>query len=271
MEHSELIILGLVFAGAIGGFLAGLMGIGGGIVLVPVLYSIFTVVGVDPTILMHLAVATSLGVIIPTAISSSRAQHKRGAIDYAVIRTWGPLLVLGAIAGAFFAVNLKAGTLTLFFAVMASLMGIKLLLPLDHKVISKSLPGPFPGGVIGLTIGAASSLMGIGGATFSVPTMTLFGVPIHRAVGTASLLGLLIALPATVGYIWGGWGVTGLPDYSFGYVNLLTVVIVAPISTLMAPVGVATSHKLPKRALSVFFGLFLITAGIRMAYPFLSA
>lgn len=269
MEHPELIIMGLVFAGAIGGFLAGLMGIGGGIVLVPVLYSIFTVVGVDPTILMHLAVATSLGVIIPTAMSSSRAQHKRGAIDYAVLRAWGPLLVVGAIAGALFGVNLKAGSLTLFFAVMAFIMGVKLLLPLDHKVISKSLPAPLAGGVVGLGIGVASSLMGIGGATFSVPAMTLFGVPIHRAVGTASLLGLLIALPATAGYIWGGWNTPGLPDYSFGYVNLLTVGIVAPISALMAPVGVATSHKLPKRALSVFFGLFLIIAAARMAYPFL--
>ncbi len=269
MDNIYLILLVLAASGAIGGFLAGVMGIGGGIILVPVFYTIFSFYGINPDILMHMAVATSLGVIIPTAISSARAQNKRGAINFEVIKGWGPYLMIGAVAASLYSANLKSDVLALFFAVMAFIMGVKLFLPLDHKVISKTLPGRAFGGILSLFIGAAASLMGIGGATFSVPAMTLFSMPIHKAVGTASLLGLMVAIPGVIGFVISGQGAAGLPDYSLGFVNLLAVAIVAPVSVLVAPLGVATSHKLPKRTLSLVFGGFLIIAATRMAFPVL--
>lgn len=269
MEDLFVILGVLALSGALAGFLAGLLGIGGGIVMVPVLYYAFGVIGAPELYLMHLSVATSLGIIIPTTFVSARAHQKRGAVDFDIAKTWIPWLVVGAVFGTLIAADLKSDALALFFAVMAGLMGLKLILPLDNKVLSKQMPGREVSSVLGLVIGTAASLMGIGGATFSVPTMVLFNVPIHKAVGTAAFMGFFVAIFATIGFIVGGWNVPGLPEYSFGFVSLIGVLVVAPTASMMAPLGVAASHKLPRRRLSFLFGLFLIAAAGHMAYPML--
>jgi len=265
------ILMVLVISGAVAGFLAGLLGIGGGIVMVPVLYVAFGIIGVPEVWHMHLTVATSLGIVIPTAFFSARAHRKKAAILGKIIRAWMPFVIAGTVFGVVLAGYLKSSDMVLIFAVIAFLMGIKLILPLEDKVVSKEFPSKPLGGLLATIIGAASSLMGIGGATLSVPTMTLFNVPIHKAVGTASLLGLIIAIPATIGYIWQGVGASGLPPYSLGFVNLVGVAVVAPVSSLMAPIGVKTAHLLSHRVLSIIFGLFLIIAAGRMAFPLIGA
>lgn len=271
MEELIPILLVLAVAGAVAGFLAGLLGIGGGIVMVPALYLAFGALGAPEVWHMHLTIATSLGIVIPTTFFSARAHKKKGAIIGQIVKAWSPFLILGSVFGAGLAIHLKSAELVMFFAAIAGLMGIKLILPLEKKVLSDHPPKKPFSILLATFIGAASSLMGIGGATLSVPTMTLFSVPIHKAVGTAALLGLIIAIPATIGYVWQGWGVEGLPRYSLGFVNLAAVAVVAPVSSLMAPVGAHLAHKLPKRALSVVFGLFLIAAAIHMAYPVLAS
>lgn len=269
MENLIVILMVLALSGAVAGFLSGLMGIGGGIVMIPILYYAFSFIGAPEAYLMHLSVATSLGIIIPTTFVSSRAHQKRGAVDFDIAKTWIPWLVIGAVFGTWIASDIKSDALVLFFAVMAAIMGLKLVLPLDNKVIAKAMPGREVSGVLGLLIGTASSLMGIGGATFSVPTMTLFNVPIHRAVGTAAFLGFFVSIFGAAGFVVGGWGVEGLPEYSLGFVSLIGVLVAAPASSLMAPFGVAVSHRLARRKLSIVFGLFLIAAAGRMAYPLL--
>ncbi len=262
----DLIFLAIVLicSGVVAGLMAGLLGIGGGIVMVPVLYVAFGLIGVPGSAHMHLAVGTSLAIIVPTAISSARSHHKRGAVHLETVRYWGPSLVLGSLLGAAIAGYLESSALTLFFAVMALIIGVKLILPLDDRRLGHTLPSGMPGRGIPLAIGTFSSLMGIGGASFSVPTFTLFSWPIHRAIGTASLLGLLISVPASLGYVVSGWGVTDLPPLSLGYVNLLALGLVAPASTLMAPVGARLSHALSRRVLSVCFGVFLLVTAMRL-------
>ncbi len=271
MEDPYTILLAMAISGAVAGFLAGLLGIGGGIIMVPVLYTAFGVIGAPEAWHMHLTVGTSLGIIIPTAYFSARSHRKKGAIMADIVRSWTPFLIAGAVFGAVVAGYLKSAELVLFFAIIALLMGIKMILPLENKILSEKPPKKPFSILLATFIGAASSLMGIGGATLNVPTLTLFNVPIHKAVGTASMLGLIIAIPATIAYVWNGWGLEGLPAYSFGFVNLAGILIVAPLSSLFAPLGAAPAHRLPRRVLSVIFGLFLIIAAWRMGFPLFAA
>ena len=192
----------LLGAGAAGGLLAGLLGVGGGIIIVPVLDLALTLAGVDPAVAMHVAVATSMATIVPTSISSSRSHAKRGAVDGDVIRRWSLPIVIGSLAGALLASSVDARVLSGVFGVVALFAALKMLLPLDHVVLRPSLPGGGPTvPSLPASIGTVSAMMGIGGGTLSVPSMTLCGVPVHKAVGTAALLGLWISVPATLGYL----------------------------------------------------------------------
>jgi uncharacterized membrane protein YfcA len=271
MEELIPIIAALAASGLLAGFLAGLMGIGGGIVTVPILYFAFGLMGLPEEVRMHVTVATSLAAIVPTAIISSRSHARHGAVDMKLVRSWGPVIGVGAVIGAISASYLSAAGLVLFFAVMAFLMGLKMILPLEDKIIAAAPPVGPVGQTLAGGLGFVSSLMGIGGATFSVPTMTLCNFAIHRAVGTAALLGLFISLPATLSYIWAGWGEVSGPGWMIGYVNLPGMIIIAPLSSAMAPVGVVAAHSMSRRLLSAVFGAFLIVAGLRMAWPFLVA
>ncbi len=269
MQHflnGELAMLAgmMLVTGAIGGILAGLLGVGGGIVIVPVLELVLAALGVDAAVRMHVTVATSLATIIPTSISSSRSHHAKGAVDLAQFRRWGVAVFLGAIIGVLLASEVSGTVLTAVFGVVALIVAIKMLLPLEGKHIAEQLPGGAAGQALPLTIGTVSSMMGIGGGTLSVPIMTLFNFPIHRAVGTASLFGLLISVPATIGFIIAGWGQQGLPVGSLGYVNLIGFAIIAPVSYFAAPWGARLAHALSKRQLGVMFGIFLSVVAVRM-------
>ena len=263
MEIASL-VAAMLLAGAIGGVLAGLLGVGGGIVVVPVLEAALAFVGVDPSVRMHIAVATSLATIIPTSMSSARAHYARDSIDFNIIRYWSPWIVVGAAGGIGIAANVGAEFLAAVFAVVALAVAIKMALPLDDKNLSNDIPRGVFGPAIPVGIGTVSTLMGIGGGTLSVTAMTLSNKPIHLAVGTASLFGLVIAVPATIGYIISGWDNTLLPAASLGYVNLLGFMVISPATVLFAPLGAKIAHALPRRQLSILFGIFLFIVALRM-------
>jgi len=265
------VIAALVAAGAAGGLIAGLLGVGGGIVLVPALDLALGAAGVDHAVSLHVAVATSMATIVPTAISSSRAHASRNAVDFAVVQRWAVPIVVGALAGALAAAHVNGKVLAAIFGAVALLSALKMLLPLDRVVLRPSLPGGVAGALIPACIGAISAMMGIGGGTLSVPTMTLCGEPVHKAVGTAALLGLWIALPATVGYLLAHPAeAAALPPLTIGYVSLVGFALVAPISWLVAPLGAKLAHSLDRRKLSAAFGCFLLIVATRMLYRVLS-
>jgi uncharacterized membrane protein YfcA len=265
------VIAALVAAGAAAGLIAGMLGVGGGIVLVPALDLALGAAGVAHAVSLHVAVATSMATIVPTAISSSRAHASRNAVDFAVVKRWAVPIVVGALAGSLAAAHVKVNVLAAVFGTVALLSAIKMLLPLDRVVLRQSLPGGIVGALIPAFIGAISAMMGIGGGTLSVPTMTLCGEPVHQAVGTAALLGLWIALPATVGYLLAHPAeAAALPPLTIGYVSLIGLALVAPISWLVAPFGAKLAHSLDRRKLSAAFGLFLLIVATRMLYRVLS-
>lgn len=254
----------MLLTGAVSGILAGLLGIGGGIVIVPVMEATLAFLGVDEAIRMHVAVATSLATIIPTSIASARAHHRRHAVDLALVRRWAVFVLAGALAGSLIATQVHGRILSAVFAIMAMVMAIKLILPLDGRTLARSVPTGWFVNTIPVAIGAISSMMGIGGGTLSVATLTLFNQPIHRAVGTAALFGLLISLPGTLGFVVGGLDDARVPPGSFGYVSLIGFALIAPTTWLAAPLGAAIAHGLSQRKLSLGFGIFLLLVSLRM-------
>jgi uncharacterized membrane protein YfcA len=256
----------LLVAGVAAGILAGLFGVGGGIVMVPALDLAFESAGVPPSVALHLSVATSMATIVPTAVSSARAHAARGAIDSGIARQWAIPIGLGALFGALLATQLQGRVLAGIFATMALLVAVKMLLPLDRVVLRESVPAGVGGALLPAAIGSLSAMMGIGGGTLSVPSMTLCGVPVHKAVGTAALLGLLISVPAALGYLFAQSPGEIVPPYTVGYVSLPGFAFLSPATWLAAPLGAAIAHRLDRRALSAGFGLFLLVVALRMLY-----
>ena len=258
--------LGLVIAGVVGGLVAGMLGVGGGIVIVPVLYHVLATLDVPETLRMHIAVGTSLATIIPTSISSLRAHNAKGAVDWELLRRWVVPMVVGVAIGSTLAGLASGRALAFVFVAVALPVAIHLAFGGENRRIAHQLPRGIGGLLLPAGIGGVSTMMGIGGGTVGVPAMTLCGVPIHRAVGTASAFGAIISIPGTIGSIISGWNVAGLPVYSLGYVNLLGFVLIAPASFFMAPVGAWVAHSTDKRRLRIVFAAFIaITAG-RMLY-----
>jgi len=267
MSAELLILAGLMLAaGLVGGILAGLLGVGGGIIIVPVLEFALSLYGVDSAIRMHVAVATSLAIIIPTSISSSRAHHHKGAVDIAIIKRWGGPIFTGSILGTLLAIQVESSTLAAIFATVAVIVAIKMLLPLEGKTLAPAVPGGMLMSLLPLSIGTLSSMLGIGGGTISVTALTLLNQNIHRAVGTSALFGLLISLPGALGFAIAGWNDVRLPLGSAGFVNLLAFACIAPVTVLSAPLGVRLAHKLNQRQLSLAFGCFLLLVAARMLY-----
>ncbi|MGB5245692.1 MAG: sulfite exporter TauE/SafE family protein [Woeseia sp.] len=264
MNELLLLAVAMLLTGAVGGIMAGLFGIGGGIVIVPALDLALTFFDTDPAIRMHVAVATSLATIIPTSISSARAHHRRGAVDIELVKRWAVFVLLGALAGAWLASRVHSDVLAAIFAVMALLIGIKMLLPLDGKILAREVPRGVAITSVPFAIGGISSMMGIGGGTLSVAALTLMNQPIHRAVGTAALFGLVISLPGTLGFIVTGYGDPRLPPGSLGFVNFVGFALIAPTTWLAAPLGAALAHRLSQRQLTVGFGMFLFVVSLRM-------
>jgi uncharacterized protein len=254
----------LLLAGAVAGILAGLLGVGGGIVIVPALYHIFSYLDVADEVRMHLAVGTSLATIIPTGFRSARAHARRGSFDEELIRTWTPAMIIGVLLGTWGATLANFSVLTSVFAIVALLVALYMGFGNTDWRLGKALPGPVLRQPIAGSIGAVSAMMGIGGGTIGVPLMSLFGVPIHRAVGTASGFGMIIAVPATFGMMLGGWGKPELPPFSLGYVNWLGFLLIVPTTLLFVPLGAKLAHSLSQTGLRRAFAIFLGLTSIRM-------
>jgi len=255
----------LIGAGAISGFLAGLFGIGGGAVIVPVLYQFLTYLGVDEAVRMHLSVGTSLAIIVPTSIRSFLAHKARGAVDMELLKSWLIPVPAGVVIASLVAAYVSSGQLRAIFAVFAVLIGLRLLFNRDSWRLGDTIPKGPVSWLAGGGIGFFSTLMGIGGGVLNNTFMTVFGRPIHQAVATSSGTGILISVPGVIGYIWAGWGADGLPPFSLGFVNLLGIALVIPITVFVAPYGVRVAHALSRRKLEIGFGLFLLVVAVRFA------
>jgi len=263
-EYLALFGVALLITGVIAGILAGLLGVGGGIVIVPVLFHMFTALGIDDSVRMHLAVGTSLATIIPTSIRSSLSHNQKGAVDFSILWAWGPPIIVGVLIGSIVADFATGTVLTLVFATVALLVAVNMAFGNESWRLSDGLPKAPTNQALAGTMGFFSTLMGIGGGTFGVTAMTLFGVPIHRAVGTAAGLGLIIAVPGTIGFLIAGLGVPMRPPLSIGYVNLLGFALIVPATVLAAPWGVRLAHSLDKTMLRRAFALFLAITSLRM-------
>lgn len=263
-------VAAMLGAGVAGGLLAGLLGVGGGIVVVPVLYNLLALMDVDDGIRMHVAVGTSLAVIVPTAFISARSHARRGSVDKDLLRSWGPAIMVGVLIGSLSAGFLDGEVLVAIFATVALLVACNMLLRREGTKLRDGFPGPVSKAGLGLFVGGFSTLMGIGGGTLSVPILSTFGYPVRRAVGTAAAIGMLIAVPGALSAMFWGLGVEGRPPFTFGFVNLVGFAAIIPMTMLMAPVGARIAHSIPPRVLGYCFALFLALTSARMFYDLLS-
>ncbi|MCJ7787409.1 MAG: sulfite exporter TauE/SafE family protein [Methyloceanibacter sp.] len=263
--------LALLAGGIVAGLLAGLFGIGGGVVLVPILFELFRLLGVPDDIRMHLSVGTSLAVIAPTAIRSFAEHRRRGAVDMAVLRHMGPAVGIGVIAGVVIASIVDGSVLKFVYVLSTLLIAAKLLAGSERGLLGTDQPALIWQRLYGFVTGLGSTLIGIGGGIYISAFMTFFGRPIHQAVATASGFGPIIAIPATIGFMWAGWGAAGLPPGSVGYVSLLAAALIIPASVLAAPFGVRLAHRLSHRKLELAFAAFLILVAVRFLVNLLGA
>jgi uncharacterized membrane protein YfcA len=273
LDVSELLELALLLIalGAVAGFLAGIFGIGGGAILVPVFYECFRIAGVPLEVRMPLCVGTSLAIIIPTSIRSWRAHHARGAVDMEIIRQWGWTVLIGVILGSVIARYAPERLFKIVFVAVAWSAAARLLFGKESWRLGEDLPkGPLMQ-VYGFVIGLLSTLMGVGGGIFSNLLMTFHGRTIHQSVATSSALAVLISIPGTIGYVYAGWPAAArFPEiaalqlpFALGYVSLIGAVLVMPTGLLVAPLGVKVAHAMSKRTLEMAFGCYLFLAGSR--------
>src|SRR6195952_1817327 len=279
LDLSELLELAglLVAVGALAGFLAGVFGIGGGAILVPVFYECFRLAGVPLDVRMPLCIGTSLAIIIPTSIRSWRAHHARGAVDMEILRSWWIPVLIGIAAGSVTARYAPERLFKIVFVMVAYSASARLLLARESWKFGDDLPkGPLMK-AYGFFVGLLSTLMGIGGGLFSNLLMTFYGRPIHQAVATSSALAVLISIPGAVGYIYAGWPVAAhYPEiaalqwpFALGYVSLIGAVLVMPTSLLTAPLGVRAAHAMSKRTLEAAFGVYMFIVGGRFVVSLL--
>ncbi|QNA90206.1 sulfite exporter TauE/SafE family protein [Massilia sp. Dwa41.01b] len=251
-----LLILALLAMGCFGGFAAGLLGIGGGMVLVPFITMIFTARGFPDELVVHMAIATSLGTIMFTSLSSVRAHHKHGAVLWPVVRLLAPGIVLGSTVGPWIGKQMPTSVLAFFFGAFVAFSATQMLIGKKPAAARElpAAPGMFAmGGVIGIL----SGLVGAGGGFISVPFMTWCNVRIHNAVATSAALGFPIALAGTLANVFYGWGEPGLPQYSLGYIYVPALLIIVAASVTLAPLGARTAHRMPVRQLQKVFAVIL--------------
>ena len=251
------------------GFVAGLFGIGGGLITVPFLYYIFSSLGIDQSYIMHLAVGTSFAIIIPTSIVSVLTHHKFKAVDFNIVRSYGVYVIMGVILGTLFAASLKTKSLVLFFSIIIFILSIYLLLLKEKQkdvIIDIKLHLKI---ILGFIVGFISAPMGIGGAIMNVPILKFFGYSINKAIGSAAAIGFLIALFGATGFlITGAYLKTNLP-LSFGFLNIPAFLIFIPITTFMARIGAKTVHKIDKNKISKIFGIFLLVISIKFLFEYI--
>ncbi|MGE4374064.1 MAG: sulfite exporter TauE/SafE family protein [Xanthobacter sp.] len=254
----------LLLGGVLTGILAGMLGVGGGGVIVPVLYEVFGMMGVDDSVRMQLCVGTSLAIIIPTAVTSYRTHKAKGAALPHVLKQWRLSAIIGIIIGSVIASFAAGWVLQAVFVLVISSLGLKSLLGRNDIRIADTLPGKGMMTLYGLIIGFASSMVGISGGGLATNFLLLYGVPIHAAVATSAGLGIFIPIPGVIGYVIAGWPhLAELPPLSLGYVSILGFVLMAPVSALVAPYGARLSHKLSRRHLEITFGVFLLIIAAR--------
>ncbi len=258
-----MLAVALLAAGAVTGVLAGLFGVGGGAVIVPILYEVFGMLGISDEVRMPLAVGTSLAIIIPTSIRSFRGHYLKGAVDMNLLRAWAVPVVLGVLLGSFIARYADPAVFKIVFVVVAGTNAIKLLFGNEKWRVGLDLPKGILLRGYGLLIGLMSALMGIGGGQISNIIMTLHNRGIHQAVATSAGLGVLISIPGAIGYIFAGWGKEGLPPDAFGFVSILGLLLIVPTTILTAQIGVNLAHSWPKRKLEIAFGIFLAIVCLR--------
>src|ERR1700754_163164 len=280
LSESGIVELGLLLiaTGALSGFLAGLFGIGGGAVLVPVFYECFRLAGVPLEVRMPLCVGTSLAVIIPTSISAFRAQYLRGAVDMDVLKVWWMPILFGVVAGSAIARVAPEKLFKYVFVCVAWSAAVRLLLARDSWKLGDDMPKGLLMRLYGFCVGILATLMGVGGGLFSNLLMTFYGRPIHQAVATSSALAVLISIPGALGYIYAGWpaaatypSVSALQvAFALGYVSLIGALLVVPLSLVTAPLGVRAAHALSKRQLETAFGCYLLIVGSRFVISLVS-
>ena len=264
------IILVMVISAVPVGFMAGLFGIGGGLITVPVLFYIFNFIGLEQAFIMHLAVGTSFSIIIPTSIISTMTHMKYKAVDLKIVKTFGLFVILGVILGTVFAANLKTTGLILFFSVMTMFFAIIFLASKEKINPEKKEINLFFRIVIGFSSGFLSAPMGIGGGIINTPILKMFGYSINTAIGSSAAIGFLIALIGAIGFIIAGSYLNIEAPLSIGFVNVPAFLIFVPITTFMAKIGAKTVHKVNKQIIGKLFGLFLLIVAIRLFFEYYS-
>jgi len=265
VASSELLWLGLavIAAGLLTGILAGLFGVGGGAVIVPVLYEVFRVLDVSPDVRMQLCVGSSLAIIVPTTVRSYFAHRAMGAVIPQVMRLWSPPAVLGVVVGSLVAAWAPGGLFKISFVMFAAFVSAKMFVGRNWS-LGANLPGRPTQRVFGFLTGLVSSLVGVSGGSISNALLTLYGIPIHQAVATSAGIGVPITIVGSVGYILAGWRfIPVLPPLSLGFISLIGMALMAPVSSLTAPYGARMAHRLSNRQLEIAFGVFLILASLR--------
>lgn len=274
VQELSILAIALVLAGCLTGFLAGLFGVGGGAVIVPVLYELFRILGVPEELRMPLCVGTSLAIIIPTSFRSYRTHRTKSAVDMAVLKLWAVPILLGVLSGSAIARYAPPEVFKVVFIIVAGFSAIRLLFGRESWRLGTELPGKLAMRIYGGVVGLLSSLMGIGGGQLSTLMLTLYSRPIHQAVATSSGVGLLVSIPGALGYIYAGWGrAAENPDIAalqfplaIGYVSLLGAVLFIPTSVLCASFGANLAHRLSRRRLELAFGVFLLLICLRFLF-----
>ncbi|MDA7750602.1 sulfite exporter TauE/SafE family protein [Pelagibacteraceae bacterium] len=273
LNYGEIINLLSVLAisAAVAGFMAGLLGVGGGIIMVPALYYAFTVLDFELVTRMHLAVGTSLAIIIPTSIISTKTHMEYDAVDLKMVKSFGIFILIGVIAGTFLAVNLKTPTLVLFFSIFAFMVGLFFIFLREKLVENPKTISDIVKNISGIVIGFISVPLGIGGGSLMVPFMRTFGYDIRKSIGTAAAVGFLISLSGTITMIMGGKIIDNInTPFSVGYINLLGFAVFVPVTMIMARLGAKAVYKIDKKLLSKIFGTFLLIVSIRSFVEYLN-
>ena len=264
-----LFVLGV--AAAVAGFLAGLLGVGGGIIMVPALYYAFTVLDFDIITRMHLSVGTSLAIIIPTSIISTKTHMEYDAVDFKMVKSFGIFILFGVIAGTFLAVNLKTAALVLFFSIFAFIVGLFFIFLREKLLENPKEISDLVKNISGIVIGFISVPLGIGGGSLMVPFMRTFGYDIRKSIGTAAAVGFLIAVSGSITMILGGKIINNVSTpFSVGYINLLGFLVFVPVTTVMARIGAKAVYRIDKKLLSKIFGTFLIIVSFRSFIEYLN-
>lgn len=258
--------LGLLAAGVVAGLIAGLLGVGGGIVMVPAMAIAFGIMGYDPAVYQHVAVGTSLAVIIATGTTSARAHHRRGAVMIDVLKLWAPFIVGASLLGGLMAGLYTGDVLRVIFGAVALFVALNVVLPVQKRLMARFSASALTHRIMAVIVGYVSALMGIGGGSLSVPTLSAFGHPMHKAVGTGAALGVMLAIPGALGFAVSGWAAAGRPPLSIGYVNLPALILIGVVASLVAPLGAALAHRLDQKQLRGAFAVFLVVVGLRMLY-----